>query len=442
MCGGGGILKALAPVAGAVLGSVLLPGVGTALGTELSSGLGGALGGALAGGLTSGPEGALLGGAGGYFGGPAISGALGAGGEAAAGAAGAGATDALQAAPAAAAGGGALGSAAAGAAPAAAGGDILSSLEGANAALPTYLSAGIPVGSAADIAGQAAALAPGGLPVGSAADLAYQAGTGFPADVFGSAAGSAIGSTLSSGSSGSSAGAGGSNALGTTPGNSIESVAPSLSNVQAGSPTLSLPAAPTGGAGAISPLPDTAPLPPPLPESRLPGADSGVLDFLKRNQGWLQPAIGLAGSALTQPKIPQLSNLQGQANLLGTTASNLVPSVTTGQLPAGAENIVQQATDAAKANIRSKYASLGLSGSSMEAQDLAAADERASGVRFQFASQLTTQGLDAAQMANQAYTQIANLQLQQDQGLQNALSNFAAASALGAGINAAKSVTA
>lgn len=84
------VISAVLPIAGAVLGSLVLPGVGTAAGIDIGAGAGGAIGGALGGlgsGLVSGGGwksdllGATLGGVGGYFGGSSL-GALGSGGAA------------------------------------------------------------------------------------------------------------------------------------------------------------------------------------------------------------------------------------------------------------------------------------------------------------------------------------------------------------------------
>ncbi len=86
-----GIGQVVAPLAGAVLGTLLLPGVGTALGMQIGGGLGGAiggglgsLGGTLAGGHNPTDPGSLLkagmSSLGGYYAGPGITGVAGLGG--------------------------------------------------------------------------------------------------------------------------------------------------------------------------------------------------------------------------------------------------------------------------------------------------------------------------------------------------------------------------
>lgn len=118
------------------------------------------------------------------------------------------------------------------------------------------------------------------------------------------------------------------------------------------------------------------------------------------------------------------------------TAQNLVPTVSTGQLPPGAQQGINNALRDAQTAIRSKYANLGLSGSTMESQELSAAQDRATAAAFNEANQLTQTGLQALGMTGNAaseYQAIMADQLSQDQELQNALAAFAAASSGGAG---------
>lgn len=75
----GRVLDTVAPIAGAVLGSIFLPGLGTSLGLEIGSGVGGALGSGLATGITQhSARAGLLGGLG-SFAGNALGSALGGG---------------------------------------------------------------------------------------------------------------------------------------------------------------------------------------------------------------------------------------------------------------------------------------------------------------------------------------------------------------------------
>lgn len=161
------------------------------------------------------------------------------------------------------------------------------------------------------------------------------------------------------------------------------------------------------------------------------GTGGGISDFLDKNKSWLIPAaLGGASALVGQQPIPnqaQLTSLaQGAQGVAG-----LENSLATGKLPPGAEQMVQTSLQDSITGIQSHYASMGLSGSTMEQQDIAAAQQRSQAMRFQLAQQTTQTGLSAAGLSDQIYGQLAQLQLSQDQGLQNALAEFAAASAGG-----------
>lgn len=104
-----------------------------------------------------------------------------------------------------------------------------------------------------------------------------------------------------------------------------------------------------------------------------------------------------------------------------------------GHLPSSAEAGVQQGLRAAQATIRSRYANMGLSGSTMEADDLANAELQAESMRFQIGQQMAQTGLTAAGNANSTasalYELIMNGMIQQGTQLGNALAAFAGATA-------------
>lgn len=183
-------------------------------------------------------------------------------------------------------------------------------------------------------------------------------------------------------------------------------------------------------------------------DSTFGGMLSKVGDFALNNWKTLLP-LGLAGvSFLNRPKVPQVPELQNTAGQMTPeqqaaqqSATSLIPTVNTGILPPGADSMVNNATNDAVNSIRSKYAQLNMSGSTSEAQEIAAAQARGEAMRFQFANQLTQTGLQAAGIAAgissqqaQIYSLIMNAQLQADSALQNALANFAFAAALGGGL--------
>lgn len=193
-----------------------------------------------------------------------------------------------------------------------------------------------------------------------------------------------------------------------------------------------------------------------------PGAAStssgGWTDFLKGlmpsgGMGSLLP-LGLFGaSMLAKPKAPDLSELNRIAgdlsgpgstqSVLDSEAKSLIPSVSTGQLPPGADALVSNALQDAHTSIKSKYASLGLAGSTMEMQELSAAESRAAGQRFEMASSLTNTGITEAGLSAsdlgasaQIYESIMKTQMEQDSALQAALANFAGQMAIGQGLAA------
>jgi hypothetical protein len=155
--------------------------------------------------------------------------------------------------------------------------------------------------------------------------------------------------------------------------------------------------------------------------------------------GQILSALGLAaaaggmGGGGTASNMPEGGNLETLANQAMGNAG-MANSLRSGRLPPGAEQYADQAYADAAAGIQSRYAAMGLSGSTMEAQDLAAAQARTEGMKFQMASDATQVGIQSMQLADTIYSQIADYQLQQDQQLQDALAAFASA-ASGGSIN-------
>ena len=96
-----------------------------------------------------------------------------------------------------------------------------------------------------------------------------------------------------------------------------------------------------------------------------------------------------------------------------------------GTLPPGVQSGLNRATAAAKASIRSQYASLGSSGSSAEQQDLANVDQVAIAQGSDIALNLLKQGVSEQGMADQLYQDLMNTALSQDQQLGSAIGTFA-----------------
>jgi hypothetical protein len=163
---------------------------------------------------------------------------------------------------------------------------------------------------------------------------------------------------------------------------------------------------------------------------------SGVGNFLKDNKSTLLPAAGLAYQALTDngnitSQYKNAAALQQQANALTAEGQQGLGYSQTGTLPAGAQTSLDQALTAAQAHIRSQFASMGLSGSTMETTALNNAAAQTAAQRFQMSQQLAQQGLQEIGAGNNLNSSLLNLQMQQDQNLSNAIGKFVTAIAGG-----------
>lgn len=161
--------------------------------------------------------------------------------------------------------------------------------------------------------------------------------------------------------------------------------------------------------------------------SNLPG-DIG--DFASKNAGLLLGAGSLGLDVIKGdqqlPGQPQISNI---ANQLSSQSTQLQSYLTNGTLPPGVATALTSAGSAAKAAIRSQYASRGMSGSSAEQQDLANVDTTLVSQGAQIATTLLNQGVNEANLAAGLYGQIMNTALTQDNQLSGALSTLASAAA-------------
>lgn len=135
----------------------------------------------------------------------------------------------------------------------------------------------------------------------------------------------------------------------------------------------------------------------------------------------------LLESGLQKPasQLPEAQPLEASAARFGALGSNLTSFLGTGTLPPGAKTAVDAATQAEKANIRSSFGSMGLTGSTMEAEALSAADQHAAAETFNIGNQLLAEGGNFTNISDQLYQQILQETLQQDQAFQAALGNFA-----------------
>ena len=128
----------------------------------------------------------------------------------------------------------------------------------------------------------------------------------------------------------------------------------------------SLTPATTGTPGGAGPI-DTGALTSPLSQST-----GGIADLFKKSN--LGPAAALGGIGLDllrgNTPVPGQSALSAEAAQLASQGQKLQSYLDTGTLPAGVSQSINQATQGAKAAIRSRYAAMGGDTSAM-AQDLA-----------------------------------------------------------------------
>lgn len=168
-----------------------------------------------------------------------------------------------------------------------------------------------------------------------------------------------------------------------------------------------------------------------LPGSATTGGFSSMLDnavnSLTKNPLALLGAGGLALDYFMTPSVsqmPETQPLEQSAGQLAATGNNLQSYLTSGTLPPGAAEAVNSATEAAKAQIRSNYANLGLTGSTMEQQALGMADQNAAAQTFSIANQLMAEGANFTNLSDQLYQNILNETLRQDTSFQQALASF------------------
>lgn|SRR5487761_1121163 len=160
-------------------------------------------------------------------------------------------------------------------------------------------------------------------------------------------------------------------------------------------------------------------------------------NIIASNPSTALAAAGLGYQALTAPSLPSEAGLTNQmlgaANTATGQAGSLESALTTGQLPPGAQDAINLASNAAKQRIISNYAARGMdtnpATNSSLATELSNVDQQAAGAVFQAADQLYSQGLSQAQISNQLYNQILATTGQQQQltasGLQNLTSALA-----------------
>lgn len=156
------------------------------------------------------------------------------------------------------------------------------------------------------------------------------------------------------------------------------------------------------------------------------------------NANVLLPAALLGYQALNQQNLPSANgiaaNQRAAGDQLSAQGATLTNALNTGKLPEGAQGAIDSAVAAAKASVRSQYSSMGLSGSTMEAQALQGIDQKASEQKFAMINNLVQTGLKETELGNGIYDSLLKDSLAQDSALSASIARFAAAAG-GGGVN-------
>lgn len=139
------------------------------------------------------------------------------------------------------------------------------------------------------------------------------------------------------------------------------------------------------------------------------------------------PLLFLGASALKGNKpAPYSDTLGGDASAMAAQGQQMMDYLSSGALPPGIQHGLDAQAENARATVRSDYAARGMSGSSAERQDLASIGQRTAATGHDLAIQLFNSGLGETQAADSLYAHLMGVQMQEDQGLSDAVGNLAA----------------
>lgn len=160
---------------------------------------------------------------------------------------------------------------------------------------------------------------------------------------------------------------------------------------------------------------------------RPPSSGFDIGSFISKNPGVLLGAGALGANMLfggSQPSAAE-GRLQNQANELNQQARAFTAPMFSGTLPPGMQQMIDRQTSAAEAQIKSRFAAAGLSGSTMEAQYVAAAKQEAAGQAATLAENLAKQGIALEQLSSSDLEALMRAQQLRDQQFTQALTSFA-----------------
>lgn len=148
------------------------------------------------------------------------------------------------------------------------------------------------------------------------------------------------------------------------------------------------------------------------------GIDNKLLGAGVSGAGLLTDLLSGSPSASAEK---QLKNIAGQQNSQGQQLESYLAN---GTLPPGAQQWVNQQTQAQKAAIRAQYAASGESGSTMEAQALNQVDAAATSQMFTIASQLLNTGISETNASGTLYNYLMQAQNADAKDVSAAIQNF------------------
>jgi len=188
-----------------------------------------------------------------------------------------------------------------------------------------------------------------------------------------------------------------------------------------------------------------------VPANASPGMWSSAMSWIKANP-MMAATLGLGGLGLAKNLIggiPQSGALKGvagqagqQAGALSAEGQNLLGPIQGGPLPPALEQQVLNGVQAADAATKSRFAQLGLSGSTMETDALNNNRNQAEALRGTLALQLAQSGAQLLSIANQdlgieagVFTSLMNAQIAQDSALEQSIARFAGSAAMASAIS-------
>ena len=159
-------------------------------------------------------------------------------------------------------------------------------------------------------------------------------------------------------------------------------------------------------------------------------------DYLAKNPTAILSALGMAANMMKGQQQPKYSaDLARQAAELNARGAQLQGYLTSGTLPPGIGSALSGAHNSATASIRSRYANMGMSGSSAEMQDLNNLAQTTVSQGADIANKLLATGVNQQQFASGLYQNLMATSMQQDTNMSNAIAGFtnamAKASAVG-----------